>query len=115
MAWGEWHQDEFPENALLAKGVTQDYFGALKAFQPEELRRLLLDADMEVLRCGGLGSLSWLTLVDRPELLETVLADETLFEQFVDLCERFDREVMPYGPGTRHRCGLIAVAKPARK
>lgn len=24
---GEWHQEQFPQNAALAKGLTQDYFG----------------------------------------------------------------------------------------
>ena len=44
---------------------------------------------------------------------EQDLGDEVLFEQFLDLCERFDREILPDGPGTRQRAGLIAVAERA--
>jgi hypothetical protein len=47
------------------------------------------------------------------EVVERVCQDQTLFQDFLDLCERFDREVLPEGPGTRQRAGLIAVAVPA--
>jgi SAM-dependent methyltransferase len=106
---GEWHQLLFHDNPLLSKGMTQDYCGALKAFLPSELRRILEEAGMRVLRCGGLGSLA---LLCGQETVDQVLGDENLFEQFVDLCERFDKEVLPDGPGTRQRAGLIAVAEP---
>lgn len=106
---GGWHQDQFPENPLLSKGVTQDYFGAFRAFLPGELRTLLEEAGMRVLRCGGLGTLANFC---GPEAVGQVCQDEALFQDFVDLCERFDREVLPAGPGTRQRAGLIAVAVP---
>jgi SAM-dependent methyltransferase len=106
---GEWHQEQFPENPLLSKGVTQDYFPGFRAFLPAELRALLEEAGMRVLRCGGLGSLANFC---GPESLDQVCQNETLFQDFADLCERFDREVLPDGPGTRQRAGLIAVAVP---
>lgn len=106
---GEWHQEQFPENPLLSKGVTQDYFPGFRAFLPGELRTLLEKAGMRVLRCGGLGTLANLC---GPETVERVCQDVALFREFVDLCERFDREVLPEGPGTRQRAGLIAVAVP---
>ncbi len=105
---GEWHQGQFPENALLAQGLTQDYFGAFKAFVPEELRRIFERAGMKVLRVGGLGSLANLC---GGEAVKRALSDEALFQEFVELCERFDKEVLPEGPGTRQRAGLIAVAE----
>lgn len=104
---GEWHQDQFPENPSLARGATQDYFGTLKAFLPHELRTALEEAGMQVVRCGGLGSLANLC---GPETVAQALQDEALFQEFLDLCERYDREVLPNGPGTRERAGLIAVA-----
>jgi ubiquinone/menaquinone biosynthesis C-methylase UbiE len=107
---GEWHQEQFPENPLLSKGVTQDYFPGFRAFLPAELRAFLEEAGMRVLRCGGLGSLANFC---GPESLDQVCQDETLFQDFVDLCVRFDQEVLPEGPGTRQRAGLIAVAVPA--
>ncbi len=106
---GEWHQEQFPDNPLLAKGMTQDYCGAMKAFLPQELRTMLEDAGMRVLRCGGLGSLAMLC---GAETVRLALHNSKLFEEFVKLCERFDKEIMPDGPGTRQRAGLIAVAEP---
>ena len=42
-----------------------------------------------------------------------MLKEETLFQEFLELCERFDREILPEGLGTR-RAGLIAVAERAK-
>jgi ubiquinone/menaquinone biosynthesis C-methylase UbiE len=106
---GQWHQDQFPDNDLLAKGMTQDYCGAIKAFLPGELRSLLEGAGMRVVRCSGLGSLA---LLCGRDTVERVRGDEQLFERFVELCERFDLEILPNGPGTRQRAGLIVVAQP---
>jgi hypothetical protein len=47
------------------------------------------------------------------EVVERVCRDQTLFQDFVDLWERFDGEVLPEDPGTRQRARLIAVAVPA--
>jgi ubiquinone/menaquinone biosynthesis C-methylase UbiE len=107
---GEWHQEQFPDNHLLSKGVTQDYFPGFRAFLPGELEALLEGAGMRVLRCGGLGTLANFC---GPEVVDQVCQDEVLFQDFLDLCERFDRDVLPDGPGTRQRAGLIAVAVPA--
>jgi hypothetical protein len=93
---------------MLAKGLTQDYFGAFKAFLPSELSEILGQAGMRVLRIGGLGSLANLC---GKEAVERALKDEALFQEFLELCEHFDREVLPDGPGTRQRAGLIAVAE----
>ncbi|MCR4404038.1 MAG: methyltransferase domain-containing protein [Candidatus Acetothermia bacterium] len=108
---GEWHQEQFPENRMLAKGMTQDYFGAFKAFLPGELVEILEQAGMRVLRIGGLGSLANLC---GKETAECTLREGALFQEFLALCERFDREILPDGPGTRQRAGLIAVAEPVR-
>lgn len=104
---GDWHQDQFAENASLAAGLTQNYMGSLKAFLPDELRQVLESAGMKVLRCGGLGSLANFC---GSEIIEKVMKDEQQFQLFLDYCEYYDREVQPEGPGTRQRAGLIAVA-----
>lgn len=106
---GEWHQDEYDDNYLLAEGITQNYFGAFKAFTPQLLRNILENAGMRVLRCGGLGSLSCLCGWENIAAHFENSAD--LFEEFLDLCERFDAKIMPDGPGTYHRAGVIAVAE----
>lgn len=105
---GEWHQDQFPDSKMLTDGLTQNYMGALKAFLPDELTGILEDAGMRILRCGGLGSLAG--LCDQ-EALSRVLKDSVLLEAFLTICEQFDRELLPCGPGTRLRAGLIAVAE----
>jgi hypothetical protein len=92
--------------------MTQNYLGALKAFLPGELAAILDNAGMQILRCGGLGSLAGLC---SQETLVSVSNDQGLLESFLSLCERFDAEILPSGPGTRHRAGLIAVAsRPAQ-
>jgi hypothetical protein len=90
--------------------MTQDYMGAFKAFMPDELWLILERLGMRVLRCSGLGTLANLC---GKKTVERVLEDETRLEAFLDLCERFDAEILPNGPGTRQRAGLLAVAEPA--
>ena len=107
---GYWEQEQFPENAALAKGCRQDRFGPFKSFLFDEVRAILEGAGMRILRLTGLGSLSCLC---GRETIEKVLADEQLLADFIELCERFDREVLPHGPGSRARAGIIAVAEPA--
>lgn len=109
---GEWHQEQFPENAMMTKGLTQNYFGAFKAFLPDELEKILKRAGMRILWIGGLGSLANLC---GKETVEQVLRNKVLFEEFLDLCERFDKEILRDGPGTQQRAGLIAIAEPAEK
>ena len=106
---GEWDQDAFPENAHLAKGSTLDYVAPIKAFTPPEVRELLGRFGMRPLRVGGLGSLANLCGV---EFVQRVLTDESLVEPFLDACETYDRDVLPDGPGTLLRAGLIAIAEP---
>lgn len=106
---GEWDQRQFPENSLIAKGLTQDYFGSLKAFLPGEVRNILEAADMKVLRCGGIGSLA---LLCGRDTVSTILENNALTQTFLDYCDRYDKEVLPDGPGTRMRAGLIAVCEP---
>jgi len=101
---GQWHYEQFPDNVQLS----QEYLGALRAFLPQELRQLLEQEGLRVLRCGGLGSLAHLC---GQEATEIALQDETLLKEFLDLCERFDAEILPAGPGTKQRAGLIAVAE----
>ena len=60
---------------------------------------------------GGLGSLAHLCY---EETLERVMGDGRLFEEFVSLAERFDLEVLPQGPGSYRRAGLIAVGERPR-
>jgi SAM-dependent methyltransferase len=106
---GTWDQGHFPENAALSKGCRFDRFGPFKAFLFDEVRVMLEAAGMRILRLTGLGSLCHLC---NRETIAKVLADEHLFAEFVELAERFDLDILPYGPGSRARAGIIAVAEP---
>ena len=105
---GEWHQEQFAENTILSTGMTQNYMGSLRAFLPGELRQFLNEHGMKILRCGGLGSLANFC---GSETIEAVMKDEQQFQKLLDHCEYYDLEVLPDGPGTRQRAGLIAVAE----
>ncbi len=106
---GTWSQDQFPENPLLSRGCTEDYFGSFKAFLPGELKEALEAAGMRVLRIGGIGSLENFCAAT---VVENAMGSDKLREEFLDLCERFDKDILPGGPGTRERAGLMAVAEP---
>jgi SAM-dependent methyltransferase len=106
---GRWNQSQFPDNPALSRGATRDYMGVIKAFLPAEVRSLLERNGMRVLRVGGLGSFANLC---GAETVQRALKDEDLLQEFLDLCDRYDREILPDGPGTRQRAGLIAVAEP---
>ena len=105
---GRWHQEQYSENALLSKGATDDYLGAINAFVPKQLKQILERIGMQVLRCGGLGSLASQC---RPETIRRIIEKKELLEKFLEICEYYDRVVLEEGPGTRQRAGLIAVAE----
>lgn len=105
---GWWDQNQFPDNALLAKGCTTDYMPPFRAFLPHQVRAIVAKAGLRVLRCGGLATLAGMC---KPETVQRLLADEALLQEFVDLCDEFDLAIMPDGKGSTHRAGLIAVAE----
>ncbi len=101
---GFWHYDQHPHNKQIVPG----YFGTLKAFLPSELAGLIKASGFNVQTCHGLGSLANLTGKDT---VDFVKQNPRARETFLDLCEEFDKKIMPNGPGTKQRAGLIAIAK----
>lgn len=104
---GFWHYDEHAHNKKIVPG----YFGTLQAFLPAELSVLLRKNGLKVKLSIGLGSLANLC---GKETIEHVKGDRRSMKAFLDLCEYFDREIMPGGPGTRQRAGLMAVGERCR-
>lgn len=102
-AHGFWHYDEHAHNKRIVPG----YFGTLQAFLPEELSAFLRKNGFNVKLCAGLGSLANLC---GKETLDYVKDNRRAMKPFLDLCEHFDRKIMPGGPGTHQRAGLMAVA-----
>lgn len=109
METGLWHQDQFPENKVFTKGLTQDYLGTMKAFTLSELKTIIEQANMHILRLGAFGFLS---NTFEKKTIDKIFQDNTLSKEFIDLADRFDKEILPEGVGVRQRCGLIAVAEP---
>lgn len=40
--------------------------------------------------------------------------DNEILNEFIELCDRYDKEVMPNGPGSFRRSGIIALAETGR-
>jgi hypothetical protein len=108
---GEWHQEQFPENPQLTKGLTQDYFGVFKAFLPSELRELLERAGMRVLRLGGLGC--WPTSVGRRWLSEFSARKPCSRSSWSCTSASIGRSCRRAGDGAAG--GLIAVTEPLKQ
>lgn len=88
----------------------------LKAFSPEELTKILEQNNMLVKECRSIGSLTHLYLLHlyrQGDQSTTGSMLNSLAEQsdFIDLCDTFDRELMPRGMGSFRRAGLLAVAE----
>jgi SAM-dependent methyltransferase len=103
MRSGRWHKDQFADNALIYPSVCN--IVAFKAFVPGELAGELARGGLAVERVGGIGSLTHL-LLPHGEL--AIPSDE-----LVELCETYDLDVLPAGPGSFRRAGLIAIANRA--
>jgi SAM-dependent methyltransferase len=101
---GFWHYDQHPGNKKIVPG----YFGTLQAYLPAELAALIEANGFSVKACRGLGSLANLAGKDTTDFVKR---NRRAMETFLDLCEDYDRNVMPGGPGTKQRAGLIAIAE----
>lgn len=101
---GFWHYDQHRHNKKIVPG----YFGTLKAFLPDELARAIGRNSFNVKSCRALGSLANLCGKDTVDFAKQ---HPTAFQTFLDLCEDFDQNIMPHGPGTKQRAGLIAIAE----
>jgi len=88
---------------------------ALKAYDIDELRHTLEENGMKVLECRSIGSLTHLYLVhlyrqnaagDVHRKINAISEDT----DFLELCDYFDKYVMPNGMGSFRRAGIFAVA-----
>lgn len=101
---GEWYNGTPDDCSVRANG----YQGPMKAFLAAELQAILEDADLKILRVGGLGSL---VNMCSQKAVDRACEQVKVLEEFVTLCERFDLEILPDGPGTSTGPGLIGVAR----
>ncbi|HEY0255616.1 MAG TPA: hypothetical protein VGC41_29000, partial [Kofleriaceae bacterium] len=95
MASGRWDATQFPDNALIYPDVCD--IVSFKAFDVDELAAAIAK-HMDVRVARSIGSLTQLlALHGSPEVSP-------------ELCEQFDIEVMPRGPGSFRRAGVMVVA-----
>ena len=97
---GRWHKDQFADNALIYPSICD--IEQFKAFTPQEIEDQLHRAGLVVELARSIGSLTHLLL---PHGKLALSADELL-----ELCETYDAHVLPDGPGSFRRAGLLAIA-----
>lgn len=104
---GFWHTNQYEENKNLVKGCTNDYLGPIKAFLPQEIKQIFEDNGMKIERLTSIGSL---TNYCGKDFLEKLFEKPKLYDEFVELCDRFDKEICPNSIGSNQRAGIIIVA-----
>ncbi|HHT88850.1 MAG TPA: class I SAM-dependent methyltransferase [Clostridiales bacterium] len=104
---GLWHTYQFSENAKLVKGCTNDYLGPIKAFTLNELRSIFEVEGMRIDRLTSIGSLSNHC---GKEFVDWIIKDTKLFDEFVEICDRYDKEICSDSIGSAQRAGIIIVA-----
>lgn len=104
---GFWHTHQYEENKELVKGCTNDYLGPVKAFLPQEIKEIFENYGMKIERLTSIGTLTNLCGKD---FLEKLYEKPGLYDEFLELCDRYDKEICPYSTGSNQRAGLIIVA-----
>jgi hypothetical protein len=88
----------------------------LKAYDVDELRDVLDKNGMNVLECRSIGSLTHLYLMHLYRqntsngVYEKINAIST-DKDFLEICDYYDKFVMPNGMGSFRRAGLFAIAE----
>lgn len=112
MMSGYWNSEDYEDGHQLI-GIKE-----LKAYDVSELKELLVLNKMNVISCHSLGSLTHLYLMhlyrqyDADQVLKKI-ANISNNEDFLSLCDYFDKNVMSLGMGSFRRAGIIAVGKKA--
>ena len=90
----------------------------LKAYDADELSCVLNANGMKVLECRSIGSLTHLYLMhlyrqnvaeEVHEKINAISSDK----EFLEICDYYDKNVMPCGMGSFRRAGIFAVAEKA--
>lgn len=110
MVNGYWNSEDYEDGHQLI-GIKE-----LKAYDISELKELLVLNRMNVISCHSLGSLTHLYLMhlyrqyDADQVLEKITTISNN-EEFLSLCDYFDKNVMSSGMGSFRRAGIIAVGE----
>lgn len=88
----------------------------LKAYDVDELSKILRDNSMNVIECRSMGSLTHLYLMhlyrqnsagDVHEKINEISTEK----EFLEICDYYDKNVMPNGMGSFRRAGIFAIAE----
>lgn len=88
----------------------------LKAYDIDELRDVLNKNGMNVLECRSIGSLTHLYLLhlyrqNSAQEVHKKINEISMDKKFLEICDYYDKYVMPNGMGSFRRAGLFAIAE----
>lgn len=88
----------------------------LKAYDIDELRDILNKNGMKVLECHSIGSLTHLYLLhlyrqNTADCVHERINAISVDKDFLEICDYYDKFVMPNGMGSFRRAGIFAVAE----
>ena len=88
----------------------------LKAYDTDELKDVLNKNGMNVLECHSIGSLTHLYLMHlyRQNTADDVhkkINEISTDKDFLEICDYYDKHVMPNGMGSFRRAGIFAIAE----
>ena len=97
-----------------AEGLTS--IAELRAYDPAELREVLREKGMNVLECRSIGSLTHLYLIhlyrqNNADVVHEKINEISINPEFLELCDFYDKYLMPEGMGSFRRAGVFAVAE----
>ena len=88
----------------------------LKAYDIDELRSILEEKGMNVLECRSIGSLTHLYLMhlyreNTADVVRKKINELSANKDFLEICDYYDKHVMPNGMGSFRRAGIFAIAE----
>ena len=91
----------------------------LKAYDAHELRDVLEEHGLNVIECRSIGSLTHLYLMHLYRQYPAEIVNEKMNtisanKDFLEICDYYDKNVMPDGMGSFERAGIFAIAEKAR-
>ena len=88
----------------------------LKAYDVHELRDVLRENGLNVIECRSIGSLTHLYLMHLYRQYPAEIVNEKInvisaSKDFLEICDYYDKNVMPDGMGSFERAGIFAIAE----
>ena len=110
---GYWNKSNYEDGEKLTS------INELQSYSVKELEKLLLKENMIIKDVRSIGSLSQLYLIHlyrqySNEEVRKKINNLSYEKEFIELCDKFDKDILNKGIGSFRRAGIIAIAeKPA--